>query len=151
VSSLSNWFNGDGAVKRSSCWQQLLRSTAQPADDTSRFTKCQLGVYEHTEATYYDNRRPDGVTSNWHVEINAGELMTTTTTSAEPDDDCRLSVVQSQSAWRTPVHDGRNAPLHRLLDLVCFSNWGRCKQLLDVSEDVILHMMCIKTIAASSE
>ena len=55
-----------------------------------------------------------------------------------------LSVIQPQPTRRTPVLDRSNTPLHRLLGLMCFSNWGRCKQLLVVGEDVMLNMMCVE-------
>ena len=64
-------------------------------------------------------------TDNWQVQIDAGELLKTRA-SAEPDDFC-LSVIQFQPTRRTPVLDGSNAPLHRLLGLMCFRNWSTCK------------------------
>ena len=64
--------------------------------------------------------------------------------SAAPDDLCLFSVIQFQPTRRTPVLDGSNAPLHRLLGLVCFSSWSRYKQLLVFGDDVMLNMVCVE-------
>jgi len=65
-------------------------------------TECHLCICRRTKVTH-DSRRPDGVTSDGQVEIDAGELLKTRA-SAEPDDFC-LSVIQSQSQLADEAKD----------------------------------------------
>ena len=67
---------------------QLKEATA--GDTSNMLAVCQLGVHKHTQVTY-DGWRPDDVTSNRQVEIDAGEVLKMRA-GAEPDDSS-LSVV----------------------------------------------------------